>query len=67
MTHIKTEDTIIYQVKDIMRVMNIGRDRAYSLMKSKGFPSTQLGKTFFVTKKNFDDWTDNFAGRNFKL
>lgn len=67
MTQIKTEDTIIYQVKDIMRVMNIGRDRAYSLMKSKGFPSTKLGKTFFVTKKNFDDWTNNFAGRNFKL
>ena len=61
------EETIIYRVKDLMRILKIGRDRAYALMRSKGFPSTQIGRTFFIAKKNFDSWVEQYAGREYLI
>ncbi len=57
----------ILYVKDLMEVLHIGRDKAYSLMRSKAFPSTQLGKNYFVTIDNLNKWLDDNAGRNYKL
>ena len=61
------EDSIIYRVKDIMRIMGVGRDSAYSIMRANGFPATKLGRTYIVTKKNFEAWLDQYAGRKFQL
>lgn len=60
-------EPVLYTVNDIRRITGFGRDRTYSLMRSKGFPSTKIGNTFFITKKNFEDWTDNYAGKEFKM
>ena len=60
-------DKDILKVKDIMNYLGIGRDKAYSLMKSKSFPATQIGNTYFVTNKNFTRWLEDYAGKEFVL
>ena len=54
----------ILGIKDLMDCMKIGRDKAYSLMKSKSFPSMKIGKTYIVTSANLNRWLDENAGRN---
>lgn len=53
----------ILKVKDIMNYMHIGKDKAYALMRSKSFPSTQIGKTYFVTQENFEKWLIMYTGK----
>lgn len=55
----------VLKVEDLMERFGIGRDKAYTLMKSSGFPSTQIGKTYFVTVKNFNAWLDSYTGKKF--
>ena len=33
----------ILNVRDLQKYLKIGRDKAYSLMKTKGFPSIKIG------------------------
>lgn len=54
-------------VKDLMEIMGIGRDRAYALMHSAGFPSTRLGRTYFVTQENFYKWLNDNKGKAYRL
>ena len=62
----KTGMTILY-TKDLMKVLGIGRDRAYALMRSSGFPSTRLGKNYFVTEENLQKWLKTYTGRQYSL
>lgn len=62
----KTGMTILY-TKDLMKVLGIGRDRAYALMRSSGFPSTRLGKSYFVTEENLQKWLKTYTGRQYSL
>lgn len=61
------EEIKILKVDDLKDVLGIGRDKAYALMNSSTFPSTKIGRTSFVTQKNFEMWLDDYAGREFKL
>lgn len=61
------DDFQVLKVKDIMERLGIGKDRAYALMKSKSFPATQLGKTYFVTTVKFEEWLEANAGKNVNL
>ena len=57
----------ILKVKDLQEKLGIGRDRAYSLMRSVGFPSTRIGKTYFVTSDNFEKWLNEYKYKTFLL
>lgn len=61
------EDIKIFTVEDIKERMGFGRDRSYALMKSKGFPATRIGKTYYVTEENFYKWLNDYAGKEFIL
>lgn len=61
------ENPKILKTDDLKNILGIGRDKAYALMNSEAFPSTRIGKTSFVTQKNFEIWLDNYAGREFEL
>lgn len=61
------DDVKILRVNDLMQRMGIGRDRAYAIMKSKGFPAMKIGVTYFVTETNFYRWLDDYAGKEFKF
>ncbi len=61
------QDKKIYTVKDLMMVLNIGKDRAYALMKNRSFPSTRIGKTYFISADNFEHWLTASAGKHINL
>lgn len=57
----------ILRVPDLMNYLCIGKDKAYSLMRSRSFPSMQIGKTYFVTKENFEKWLNENAGKSIEV
>ena len=57
----------VLYAKDLMEILGIGRDRAYTLMRSADFPSTKFGHTYFVTEENFNSWLNKNAGKTYKL
>ncbi len=61
------EELQILRVKDLMDYLKIGKDRAYALMRSSSFPSTQIGKTYFVTVTNFQSWLQDNAGKSIEI
>ena len=57
------DDFKVLYTKDLMDILGIGRDKAYALMKSRSFPSTRIGRTYFVTAENLKTWMKNIAGK----
>ncbi len=57
----------VYHVEDIMRILGIGKNTAYKLMQSAGFPATKLGRKYFITEEEFSRWLERNAGKNFEL
>lgn len=50
------KDLIIYTVPDLMRIFDIGRDKAYAMMRTDGFPSFQLNNKYFVEYDELKNW-----------
>lgn len=51
------EDEILTQ-RDIQNILKIGRDKVYKLLKHGDIPSIQIGKSYRVSRKAFEDWLD---------
>ena len=56
-------DVVLYTTQDLRRILRCGRDKAYSLMRLKGFPSVQLGGQYLVEKNAFEKWLQIQQGR----
>lgn len=52
----QTHDRVMLDVKDIMRIMGIGRDKAYDLLHSKQFPIVKVGRRILVHRDNLFAW-----------
>ena len=50
----------ILNVRDLQKYLKIGRDKAYSLMKTKGFPSIKIGGQYIVREKDLDEYLNKF-------
>ena len=57
----------LLSVEDIKIILNIGRDKAYSLMRSAAFPSIQIGNTYRVAEDDLNIWISNNRNRHYKL
>lgn len=53
--------------KDLMEYMHIGKEKAYALMRSKSFPSSKIGKTYFVTMVNLQQWLNENVGKTINV
>lgn len=49
----------IYTVDEVQDILGIGRNSAYTLVKSGVFHSVRIGGNIRISKKSFDDWLDN--------
>lgn len=49
----------VYTVDEIQDILGIGRNSAYSLVKSGVFHSVRIGGNIRISKKSFDEWLDN--------
>ena len=54
-------------VKELCRVLRIGRDKGYALMKSTGFPSVVIGKRYFVSTRALDDWLKRYEYKRYAV
>jgi len=59
-----SEDTkIIYTANDIKNLLGIGRDKAYSLMKSGEFETRKIGTKIIVSKEIFHKWLNHLEDK----
>lgn len=47
-----------YIVPEIQDILGIGKNSAYSLVKSGAFRTVRIGGSIRVSKKSFDKWLD---------
>lgn len=58
---------MLYSVKELQNILNIGRDTCYSLVKSKAFPSIKIGKRYFVSQESLAKWLATYEHKEFKI
>lgn len=57
----------VYNTKDLQDILKIGRNVAYELMKSDGFPSFQINTKYFVTETALNEWLESAKGKTFNV
>ena len=45
-----------YTVKDVQRIFCCGRDKAYQLVRSKGFPTMTIGRKILISPDALQKW-----------
>ena len=60
-------NAIVYDVKGLQGRLGIGREAAYSLMRSQGFPSIRIGNKYVVGKDAFVVWMKRNEGKRYTL
>lgn len=50
------DESKVYTVEDIQKILNIGRKQSYELVNSGKFPSKKLSRKILIPKKTFDEW-----------
>lgn len=46
----------ILTAKDLAARLQIGRDKAYALIKLSSFPAIQIGSRYIVTEQALEEW-----------
>ena len=46
-------------IRDLQKVLKIGKNSAYSLMQSECFPSIQIGRKWLVSEDALKEWLDD--------
>ena len=57
----------LLNVKEAQSVLRIGRDKMYSLMHSKGFPSVKIGGRYFVEDEALQEWLHKYRYREYRI
>lgn len=47
---------MLLTVKELQKLLNIGRDKAYCLMRAKSFPSIKIGGRYYVQEMALEEW-----------
>lgn len=51
-------DKRTYTVLEVAEILNIGKNKAYTLIKDANFKVVRIGNSIRISKKSFDDWLD---------
>ncbi|MCR5011947.1 MAG: helix-turn-helix domain-containing protein [Lachnospiraceae bacterium] len=55
----------VLTVRELGNVLHIGRDKAYALIKSKGFPSICIGNRYIVTEQALNEWLHQYEHKTY--
>ena len=58
---------LLYGVKDIQQIFGIGKNLAYKLIKTSGFPSININGRYYIPKSKLDKWIESNTGRHIEL
>lgn len=53
--------------KDIMKIFSCGKNRAYDIIRSEGFPTIQIGKRKYVPEEAFKKWEKAYLHKEFVI
>lgn len=54
-------------INDLQRILKIGKNSAYQLMQTKGFPSMQIGRRWLIPEEALKDWLKNNEYRQISI
>lgn len=57
----------LLSVKELQNIWQVGRDKAYALMHSSGFPSIKIGGRYYVTQDELKKWLERYAYKTYEL
>jgi len=57
------ENIEMLSVKEISKILGIGINQTYELVKKEGFPSFRVGQKFLVPKEKFEEWINEQCTR----
>lgn len=46
----------IYDIKDVQRILKIGRNNVYKLLKVPTFPVIKIGNKYIIPRAEFEQW-----------
>lgn len=55
----ESNEIVIYDTKDIQRILKLGKNNVYELFKLPNFPVIRLGRKYLVPKDEFEKWIKN--------
>ena len=47
-----------YTVLEVAKILNVGKNKAYTLIKDANFKVVRIGNSIRISKKSFNDWLD---------
>ena len=47
-----------YTVLEVAKILNIGKNKAYTLIKDANFKVVRIGNSIRISAKSFDEWLD---------
>lgn len=53
--------------KDLQSMFSCGKDKAYQLMHSSGFPAIQVGGRYYVKRDDLERWLSTYTGRKYMI
>ena len=62
----ENSDPVLYTVDDVQRIFKLGKNKAYELLRSDGFPSIKLNKRFYVSQHELCKWIAAQKGRTYR-
>jgi hypothetical protein len=55
------------KVKDIAEHLHKGNNKAYALVRMKGFPKIKIGNTYIIPEERYKKWLDEHIKNEIKL
>lgn len=54
------QEKLVYTVSEVQKLLDIGKNQAYNLVKSGVFPVRTIGKKMVVSKVGFEKWLNQY-------
>lgn len=58
---------MLLTTKDLQKTLNIGRDRAYALMRASGFPSIRINSRYYIEEPALQEWLRQNRYKEFRI
>lgn len=56
-------EKLVYSVKEMAQLLNVGMNAAYCIANRNDFPKIQLGRKILIPKKALEEWVDKACER----
>lgn len=49
-------ESMVYTVKELQKILKLGKNTVYELVSQPDFPTIKLGKKYLIPKKSLEEW-----------